>query len=152
MTTWFLTIGNSDVLLNTYGNWDLLERQARAKNREILHFTRTEVSSPSGRKMWVFPARSLGLVYANHLEPIGADLEFPRLDTLCQEFERGDRLPNRIIILLTDQTYLFDVSNRKQNSPYWQDTCTLQSILEFYFTNKLPSATQAIVRTILLGV
>ena len=41
-------------------------------------------------------------------------------------------------MILTNQENVFDNNNRNKKSPYWQDTCTLEPILEKYFQAKYP--------------
>ena len=142
MATWILTVGNSDVFLTSSTSWNSLERQAKPQNRELPHFTGTSVLTTGGGKLFSFPARALGLVYASHLEQHGSTLRFPRLEALFQQSKFSQQLPKRVIVLLTDQAHLFDPGNRKQNSPYWQDTCELEPILRFYLEQKLPKAIQ----------
>lgn len=89
------------------------------------------------------PARSLGLVYAEQLQTYGSDLTFPRFNGLCQKFEPTGGYPDQLIMLLTDQSALFTLHRTIHvDCPYWQDTCELRSLLDFYFGHKLPNTTR----------
>ena len=142
MTTWILTVGDSDVLLTTAAHWNTLERQAKGRYRTLPHFTKTEVTTPAGEKLFSYPARALGLVYADQIEKHSATLRFPRIEALLQKLAQCQPQPQRIVVLLTDQSNLFGKSDRKPVSPYWRDTCELEPLLRHYLTQALPNATQ----------
>jgi len=142
MTTWILTVGDSDVLLTTAAHWNTLERRAKARYRTLPHFTKTEVTTPAGEKLFSYPARALGLVYADQLDQHGTTLRFPRIEALLQKLAQCQPQPQRIVMLLTDQSNLFEESDRKPVSPYWRDTCELEPLLRFYLGQALPNATQ----------
>jgi hypothetical protein len=133
MTLWILTIGNSDILLNTDSNWQTLRRRAGNPNLNVF-----KPVLERDRKSYSVPARSLGLVYQE--QPESTDLSFARIDTLCQKFDQSP-LPDQLIILLTDQSALFE-NVRNEYSPYWQDTCELRSLLTPYFERKFPGVAQ----------
>jgi uncharacterized protein with HEPN domain len=141
MTTWILTVGDSDVLLSTAAHWDTLKRQAKDRRLQPL-FLRTEVTTPAGEKLSSYPARALGLVYANQFDNHGATLRFPRLEALLQRLAQCQHQPQHIVVLLTDQSNLFGESDRKPISPYWRDTCELEPLLRHYLGQALPDATQ----------
>ncbi|ASC71201.1 hypothetical protein XM38_021530 [Halomicronema hongdechloris C2206] len=140
MTTWILTIGSSDVLLKSDRNWNSLERQAQAKTRDLPHFRPSIVKMPNGADFFAFPVRALGIVYSSQLETYSSDLCLPRLETLCGQFRTS--YPEHIIILLTDQAHLQPAARRKTHHAYWQDTCELKPILEFYLNQKFPDVSQ----------
>jgi hypothetical protein len=133
MTLWILTIGNSDILLNTDSNWQTLRRRAGNPNLNVF-----KPVLERDRKSYSVPARSLGLVYQE--QPESTDLSFARIDTLCQKFDQSPP-PDQLIILLTDQSALFE-NVRNEHSPYWQDTCELRSLLTPYFERKFPGVAQ----------
>ncbi|MEB3827783.1 hypothetical protein [Phormidium sp. CCY1219] len=83
----------------------------------------------------------MGLVYHSEvLDNYWQDLAFPLLDTFRQVFENGLATPTRIIILLTDQTQIFnDDQQEESDCPFWQDTITLQPILQRYFQQHFPT-------------
>lgn len=142
MTTWILTVGDSDVLLTTAAHWNTLERQTKARCRNLPHFIETKLSTPGGGKLFSYPARALGLVYADQLEQHSDTLRFPRIEALLQQLAQCQPQPRRILVLLTDQSNLFRERDRQSISPYWRDTCELEPLLRFYLDQALPNATQ----------
>ena len=143
MTTWIITTGNSDIQLNTDANWmrgkGLFKK---AKNNEPLCNCQGEgadfanLKRENDTKRFPVAARVLGLVYQDH-EHCYSDLVFPLLDVLIQEFQ-DQEFPDRVYIILTDQEKLFKTSDIKNSScPFWQDTCTLKPLFEWYFQTKL---------------
>lgn len=100
-------------------------------------------------------ARVLGMLYQYHQEhndatdekisthdEIWSYLTFPLLDNFVDELNKeGRQQPDEIALILTDQSAIFTTKHeRKEDSPYWQDTCCLEPILERYFQNKYPEA------------
>jgi hypothetical protein len=143
MTTWIITTGNSDIQLNTDANWTrgkgLFEK---AKNNKPLCNCQGEgkdfanLKRENDTKCFPVAARVLGLVYQDH-EHCYSDLVFPLLDGLIQEFQ-NKKSPDRVYIILTDQEKLFKTSDIKNSPcPFWQDTCTLKPLFEWYFQTKL---------------
>ncbi|MFM7875929.1 MAG: hypothetical protein ACKO8M_05260, partial [Microcystis panniformis] len=143
MTTWIITTGNSDIQLNTDANWmrgkGLFKK---AKNNEPLCNCQGEgadfanLKRENDTKRFPVAARVLGLVYQDH-EHCYSDLVFPLLDVLIQAFQ-DQEFPDRVYIILTDQEKLFKTSDIKNSScPFWQDTCTLKPLFEWYFQTKL---------------
>ncbi|MBE8995448.1 hypothetical protein [Microcystis aeruginosa] len=143
MTTWIITTGNSDIQLNTDNNWMRGERLfEKAKNNEPLCNCQGEgadfanLKRENDTKRFPVAARVLGLVYKDH-EHCYSDLVFPLLDVLIQAFQ-DQEFPDRVYIILTDQEKLFKTSDIKNSScPFWQDTCTLKPLFEWYFQTKL---------------
>ncbi|MFM6478066.1 MAG: hypothetical protein ACKPIF_03630 [Microcystis panniformis] len=143
MTTWIITTGNSDIQLNTDNNWMRGERLfEKAKNNKPLCNCQGEgadfanLKRENDTKCFPVAARVLGLVYQDH-EHCYSDLVFPLLDVLIQEFQ-DQEFPDRVYIILTDQEELFKTSDIKNSScPFWQDTCTLKPLFEWYFQTKL---------------
>lgn len=143
MTTWIITTGNSDIQLKTDNNWMRGERLfEKAKNNEPLCNCQGEskdfanLKRENDTKCFPVAARVLGLVYQDH-EHCYSDLVFPLLDGLIQEF-KNKKFPDRVYIILTDQEKLFKTSDIKNSScPFWQDTCTLEPLFEWYFQTKL---------------
>ncbi|MFN6513764.1 MAG: hypothetical protein RMY29_004575 [Nostoc sp. CreGUA01] len=137
MSIWILTTGNSDVILQHDRTWGSLYGEVR------FDLECTEFASPSPRDPkdksagYTIPARVLGLVYGNQPDYCKSDLKFSLLDTYCQYFEDNNIKPEKIIILLTDQTKIFEQDQiLYEKCPYWQDTCTLRPLLEWYFQDK----------------
>ncbi|MFO0291172.1 MAG: hypothetical protein ACK507_00760 [bacterium] len=143
MTTWIITTGNSDIQLNTDNNWMRGERLfEKAKNNEPLCNCQgggkdfANLKRENDTKYFPVAARVLGLVYQDH-EHYYSDLVFPLLDVLIEKFQ-DQEFPDRVYIILTDQEKLFKTSDIKNSScPFWQDTCTLKPLFEWYFQTKL---------------
>lgn len=143
MTTWIITTGNSDIQLNTDANWTRGQKFfTTAREKEPLchcQGTGQDFIEPKKEKNTNFfpvAARVLGLVYQDH-EHCYSDLVFPLLDVLIQAFQ-DQEFPDRVYIILTDQEKLFKTSDIKNSScPFWQDTCTLKPLFEWYFQTKL---------------
>lgn len=143
MTTWIITTGNSDIQLNTDANWTRGQKFfTTAREKEPLchcQGTGQDFIEPKKEKNTNFfpvAARVLGLVYQDH-EHCYSDLVFPLLDVLIKEFQ-DKKSPDRVYIILTDQEELFKTSDIKNSScPFWQDTCTLEPLFEWYFQTKL---------------
>jgi hypothetical protein len=143
MTTWIITTGNSDIQLNTDNNWMRGERLfEKAKNNEPLCNCQgggkdfANLKRENDTKYFPVAARVLGLVYQDH-EHYYSDLVFPLLDVLIEKFQ-DQEFPDRVYIILTDQEELFKTSDIKNSScPFWQDTCTLKPLFEWYFQTKL---------------
>lgn len=133
MTTWILNIGNSDIQLNDNTNWDnlLLNIYDQVYN---CNFAPKKLENEN---LWTIPARVLGLVYGEELDTYFQDLSFPLLDAFTKTINQENIKINRIILLLSDQSNLFDEKQRySQKSPYWKDTCTTQSIITKYLNKK----------------
>ena len=143
MTTWIITTGNSDIQLNTDANWMRGERLfKKARNNKPLCNCQGEgkdfanLKRENDTKCFPVAARVLGLVYQDH-EHCYSDLVFPLLDGLIKEFQ-DQEFPDRVYIILTDQEKLFKTSDIKNSPcPFWQDTCTLKPLFEWYFQTKL---------------
>ncbi|MCA2691176.1 MULTISPECIES: hypothetical protein [unclassified Microcystis] len=143
MTTWIITTGNSDIQLNTDANWTRGQKFfTTAREKEPLchcQGTGQDFIEPKKEKNTNFfpvAARVLGLVYQDH-EHCYSDLVFPLLDVLIKEFQ-DKKSPDRVYIILTDQEELFETSDIKNSPcPFWQDTCTLKPLFEWYFQTKL---------------
>lgn len=136
MTTWIVTTGNSDIILKHEKNWGSLYGEVRY-DLECTEFSSPLPLDPKDKSAgYKIPARVLGLVYGNQPNYY-SDLKFPLLDTYHQYFEANKIKPERIIILLTDQTKIFQQDQiLYERCPYWQDTCTIQPLLERYFQDK----------------
>ncbi|MEA5506381.1 hypothetical protein VB735_25375 [Halotia wernerae UHCC 0503] len=138
MSLWILTTGNSDVILKENKNWGSLYNEVR------YDLECTEFALPPPKDLYnkeagfIVPARLLGLVYKNQPNSYESDLKFPLLDTYYQYFIAEKIKPERIILLLTDQSNIFEQDQIiYEKCPYWQDTCTFKPLFEWYFKNKL---------------
>ncbi|MEA5518813.1 hypothetical protein [Limnoraphis robusta] len=153
MVTWIVTIGNSDVQLKHDENWEDLYNLVRNKY-PLENYDRFNCLKEKDKNTNYFlqSARVIGLVYGQHREHYD-DLAFPLLDTLMKEFNNNhkldpEKLPNKIIVILTDQREFFLKQSEsiieEENCPFWQDTITLESIFKFYFESQLKITPQFI--------
>lgn len=137
MTTWILTIGNSDIQLTTNENWDDLLLDIYDQLYDCA-FVPTKVENEN---LWTVPARVIGLAYNRDLDNYYQYLYFPLLDSFIELLVQQNIIPDQIIILLSDQSNLFDDSDRYSlKSPYWKDTCTVEPIINKYLQNKFPNS------------
>lgn len=131
MNVWILTIGNSDVQLKTKTNWTKLFRDVRTQldNRGFN-------PSDAVEQRFKVPARVLGVVYSQQqAEQYFDDLVFPLIDNFLDKIR--DQPIDKIILVLGDQSIFKPKERSSQNHAYWQDTCTLQPLLEKYLKQKL---------------
>lgn len=136
MTTWILTIGNSDIQLKTEDTWLTLSELVY---EEIYNhvFVPNKVENED---LWTVPARAVGLAYSKDLETYYDDLHFPLLDSFTELLQQQNIIPDKIIILLSDQSNLFDEMSRYSiKCPYWKDTCTVEPIINKYLEEKFPN-------------
>ncbi|MBC1236375.1 hypothetical protein [Nostoc sp. 2RC] len=137
MSIWILTTGNSDVILKREQNWGSLYGEVRY-DLKCDEFALPLPLNPKDKSAgYTIPARVLGLVYENQPDYYERDLKFPLLDTYCEYLLREKINLEKIIILVTDQSKIFEegqIINEK--CPYWQDTCTLKPLLQWYFKEK----------------
>ena len=142
MPIWILTIGNSDVQLNSNKSWttfynDVTDSKNKHPERELLNLCpklRKLQEQDDSTKLYPAYPRVLGLLYRGDRLDKGKDhLAFPLLDTFCEKFDSSSA-PSRVIVLLTDQSELFSTDKRRlRNCPFWQDTCELRETIEYYF-------------------
>lgn len=137
MSIWIVTTGNSDVLLENDKSWGSLYSEVRY-DLECTEFASPTQKDPYNKEAgYTVSARVLGLVYGNKSDKYESDLKFPLLDTYYEYFLENNIKPERIIILLTDQTEIFKQEQIiYEKCPYWQDTCTLKPLLESYLKEK----------------
>lgn len=136
MSIWIITTGSSDVQLNTDKNWGILHQKIRNQLETQKGFSQTK--SKDGQRS-LYPARAMGVVYGNAIEQHYDDLAFPLLDNFWGLLTERSITPQRIIVIVTDQTQFFKDKGSEKNkifSPYWQDTCTLQPLLRHYLAKK----------------
>jgi hypothetical protein len=105
MNIWIITTGNSDVQLKTNTNWSHLSRQARNK-LDNLDFQPSRLSTANANDPYLLPGRVTGIVYGNQSNKWG-DLHFPLFDSLSNKLIQENNIPEKIIIILTDQTDVF---------------------------------------------
>jgi len=136
MTTWILTTGNSDVMLNNQDQWLYLCDPIY----EQVNYLVFEPIKQEEVEIWTVPARVLGMAYGQHLEEYYKQLHFPLLDNFCNCLTEHKIIPDKIVFMMSDQTELFKQDTYSLKCPYWKDTCTLQPIFEVYFHQKFPKA------------
>ncbi len=142
MSIWIVTTGNSDVILKHDKTWGSLYDEVRYEDE----FYGTDFASPvpldprDKSAGYTVPAKVLGLVYEKQPDYYKQDLKFPLFDTYCEYFLKENIKPEKIIILLTDQSAIFEQDQIiYEKCPYWQDTCTLRPLLEWYLQEKFDS-------------
>jgi hypothetical protein len=151
MNIWIITIGNSDVQLKNKCNWSRLRREAQRQgllkhdfdpektDADIKHNFDPEKTDAVNYRV---PARVMGIVIGNQLNDENyQDLHFPMLDIFSCKLQ-DEKLPHRIIVILTNQDVAYNGNNVNQRSPYWKDTCTLKPILDKYLKSKFPDVTE----------
>ena len=132
MSIWILTTGNSDIMLKNDKNWSSLYSQIRY-DLECTEFAPLPLDSNDKSAGYTLPARVLGLVYENQTGHYDSDLKFPLIDTYIQYLLEAKIKLEKIIVLLTDQTPIFQEDQIiYEKCPYWQDTCTLKPLLNWY--------------------
>lgn len=147
MNIWILTIGNSDVQLNSDNNhWDKLYsgnpfKQIAIQQQEEDNISFDPQQNPIKNEYKLVPARFLGLVYdTESINDYYQDLCFPLLDNFHKNIAQQDSQINidKVFYLLTDQSKVFPTKQdrKKENIGYWQDTIELESIIEKYLEQK----------------
>ena len=153
MAIWILTIGSSDVQLDSdkiskkkgrrenqrsdkmWRNWYDYDILGKFHNIE---FELKQIENHKNPPYRIEP-RVLGMVYQYHSpqvqEEIWSYLTFPLLDTFVNRLKAETDQLDQIIVLLTDQSQILSDYQTQQKStcPYWQDTHPLQPILARYF-------------------
>lgn len=138
MSIWILTTGNSDIHLKHDKNWGKIYNAEVRNQLECNKFANVALINPDDKNAgYKAPTRVLGHVYENKQDYYSSDLEFPLLDTFRRYFEAEKIKLDRVIIILTDQQNVFEEQSRRYKySPFWQDTCTLKPIFEWYIQQK----------------
>lgn len=156
MNLWIVTIGSSDIQLDSdRANQEKGRSQDKRSNKiwdywynddlKTDHYDISFEPKPTFKdkdEPYRIAARILGEVYQASSQEIQDEifsyLNFPLLDAFVEELKNHPS-PNAIAILLTDQSAIFQTNQRrKEKSPYWQDTCELQPILQKYFVENFP--------------
>lgn len=135
MNIWILTLGSSDVQLKAKDNWRKLFGTGRSQLQPDRGFS--PPNEPINDRFPI-PARVMGVVYTqSQAEQYFDDLTFPLIDNFVNEINNRSIVIDKIILVLSDQS-IFGIAQRSsQQHPYWQDTCTLQPILEKYLMQNL---------------
>ncbi|MGC8453568.1 MAG: hypothetical protein ACL9RN_11210 [Cylindrospermopsis raciborskii] len=135
MNIWIVTIGNSDIKLGNIDQWnEYLLGSGIDSETDILF----EPKKLEGEDLFTVPARVMGIVIGNQLNDENYQgLHFPMLKIFSEKLQ-DEKLPHRIIVILTDQKFAYKGYNINERSPYWKDTCTLKPILDKYLKSKFP--------------
>ncbi|WP_293127643.1 hypothetical protein [Microcoleus sp. bin38.metabat.b11b12b14.051] len=137
MNVWIITTGSSDVQLKN-NRWNTLCSKVRSELGTSRQFSCSE-SEQTGKKLWRYPSRAMGIVYGQALAKYYNDLDFPLLNSFSGYLKKEQIELNQIIVLLTDQSDVISAVNKgKPSHPYWQDTCTLKPILQHYLNIAFP--------------
>jgi len=157
MKLWIVTIGSSDVQLDSDKVSREKKRKAEQYSADIWGYWYTEEIQYNFCNEMLFepkrvidtleetyriPSRVLGTVYQENSkgqDEIWSYLTFPLLSNFSQRL-KSLGVPDAIAYLLTDQSAIFDSDEerRKPKSPYWDDTCKLEPILQRYFSQEYP--------------
>jgi hypothetical protein len=142
MNVWLITTGNSDVQVKVADVWNdwypEIKKELHGIDRKRFQPTRTIDDDGVPYRM---PARVLGLAYEKLGEVVKEQLEFPLLKEFGQQLEARQVAIDQIILLVSDQSDVFDEGDRASyHCPYWQDTCLLYPILETYLRTRFPTA------------
>lgn len=133
MNIWILTIGSSDVQLKTKKNWATLFRNVRSQLDD-----RGFNPSEGIEGKFQVPARVMGVVYSKvQAEQHFEDLVFPLINNFINKIQEESIRIDQIVLVLSDQSIFTKTDRSSQNHPYWQDTCTLRSLLEKYLREQL---------------
>jgi hypothetical protein len=139
MNIWILTIGSSDVQLKPGNSWQKLFKISRSRLSPDRGFSPT--AGIKGR--FQAPARVIGVTYSQpEADQEFDDLAFPLIDNFIGQI-KGDKI-DKIILVLSDQSVFSLAERSSQHHPYWQDTCTLQPVLEKYFKKELQDGSHSL--------
>jgi hypothetical protein len=129
MNVWILTIGSSDVQLKPKNNWTNLFRVGSSQLKPYRGFSPSKL--PDSDRLRVH-SRVIGVIYSQPQASLD-DLDFPLIDHFINKLKAQQVAIDKVFLVLSDQS-VFPETKRIQRHPYWQDTCTLQPILEKYLT------------------
>jgi hypothetical protein len=167
MNIWIVTIGSSDVQLDSDNTCREKNRTEKQRSDKVWHYWYEDEVQADCHDIDFEPKqaykdkdepyriepRVLGMVYESSSPDVQKEiwsyLTFPLLDNFVGKLENSspDAIAfggkeSVIAVLLTDQSKFFssDSERRKPKCPYWQDTCKLKPILKQYFQEKFPDA------------
>lgn len=172
MHLWIVTIGSSDIQLDSNQTNQEKGRTKEQRSDKVwsywyaddlraqcydIPFEPKSLFQDKDETYRIAP-RILGKVYkaivSERQQEIWSYLTFPLLDNFVDVFRKNPKqypAPEAIAVLLTDQLAIFDEHQRsKPQSPYWQDTCELKSILQRYFKDRFPKIPSEFVKFIQL--
>ena len=137
MKIWLVTTGSSDVQLKTNEYWDDWYRLIKQACHR-LPFEPIQAVRDAEEPYRIAP-RALGMAYQAYPDEVWDALVFQLLKEFTAKLK--DEPIAQIILLLTDQSQIFDETHRNDlKCPYWQDTCELQPVFERYFKTHFPNA------------
>ena len=139
---WIVTTGNSDIQLTSIPDkWLDLCKEKKSDLKPCLdEFRSKEGISKQKTGLYTVVARLLGVIFSDKIDEYRNYFKFYLLDGFCKTINEKSIKPDRIIVLLTDQEAIFDISDRGDcDSPYWKDTCALEPILSRYLGEKFES-------------
>jgi hypothetical protein len=137
---WIVTTGNSDVKLSSDYQWCRLREQKREQLKPCYNDFNSPVKDANG--LFLLPARVMGLVYGDALDTHWRYFLFPILTEFTQKIKADKKnVPDRIIVLLTNQEEIFPARNSvgplydraDSDCPLWKDTGKLEPILQRFF-------------------
>lgn len=150
MNLWILTIGSSDVQLDSDQVSRKKERNTSNYSNKVWRYWYEDIKPDcydigfepkpafdDVEEPYRIPPRVLGMVYESSSEQVQQEirnyLTFPLLNNFVETLKNLGS-PDVIVVLLTDQSAIFQdrSQRRKPKSRYWQDTCKLEPILESY--------------------
>jgi hypothetical protein len=158
MNLWIVTIGSSDIQLHSDATNKQQGRSQGEMSHEIWSYWYEDgiknehcysvVFEPKRAfedkdENYRIASRVLGTVYELSDEDTRTEifdyLTFPLLSKFIERLQSID-VPNKIALLLTDQSQIFSSEEQRQDikSPYWDDTCKLEPILKRYFEKEFP--------------
>jgi hypothetical protein len=158
MNLWIVTIGSSDIQLDSDQTNQKKGRTEKQRSDKIWHYWYTDELKAENydvsfepkplykdkEELYRIAPRLLGNIYRESSEDVKQEiwsyLTFPLLDNFVRKLEEYPK-PEAIAVLLTDQSQIFfnDNQRHKPKNPYWQDTCELELILRVYFEAKFPN-------------
>ncbi|QIZ71670.1 hypothetical protein [Oxynema aestuarii] len=159
MNLWIVTIGSSDIQLHSDATNKQQGRSQGEMSDEIWSYWYEDgiknehcysvVFEPKRAfedkdENYRIASRVLGNVYELSDEDTRTEifdyLTFPLLSKFIKRLQSID-VPNKIALLLTDQSQIFSSEEQRQDikSPYWDDTCKLEPILKRYFEKEFPN-------------
>lgn len=159
MSLWIVTIGSSDVQLDSDRVNRDKGRTEKQRSDKVWRDWYDDTIKPEccdipfepkpafkdSEESYRIPPRVLGVVYKSSSEEVKEEirnyLTFPLLNNFVNELKKLEP-PEAIAILLTDQSEIFkdDYKRRKPKCAYWQDTCELEGILNRYLKQEFPGA------------
>ncbi len=159
MSIWILTIGSSDVQLDSNSVSQQKGRSPDKYSEKIWRYWYDAIQDDQQLPPGVTPIRNdqnksdsyrilprvLGIVYKCSPEHVQQEilsyLTFPLLDSFTKVLKDDPDL-HTIVILLTDQS---NIMAKDKDSPCWKDTCELEPILRYYFREKFPNTNVEVV-------